>query len=254
MAPDGAADERAACATEEEAFLRPGGVRPSSVMPAGPEAGRPTGWRGSRPGRRGWRRGCRHPWPGEQRDNAVPAGGLAPGGGQSLAVVHTADLAVDLGGAGVDGVDIGAANPGRERRDLRGRQATGPTFVMNRPGAPSRGTRVHTTPDAFATSTAATRVTATSSGRSSISSGSRIRAPRSTSTRGWPCASCGTARSPSRWRSIPRHHRLPRAKRCASSATCSRRDSCCHLLLPEDQQGRFRFRRPAFDLGGAEGI
>jgi len=51
---------------------------------------------------------------------------------------------------------------------------TGHTLVTNRPGPPSRGTRVHTTADAFATSTAATRATASSSSRSSISRGSRI--------------------------------------------------------------------------------
>jgi integrase len=40
--------------------------------------------------------------------------------------------------------------------------------------------------------------------------------PRSTSTRVWPCRSCGTARSPSRWRSTPRSCPRRPAKRFAS--------------------------------------
>ena len=59
---------------------------------------------------------------------------------------------------------------------------TGHTLVTNRPapGPPSRGTRVHTTADAFATSTAATRATACSSSRSSTSCGSRIQVTSAT--------------------------------------------------------------------------
>jgi hypothetical protein len=52
--------------------------------------------------------------------------------------------------------------------------STGHTFVTNRPAAPSRGTRVHTIPGAFATSTAATRANTCSWPRSSISCGSLI--------------------------------------------------------------------------------
>ncbi len=68
----------------------------------------------------------------------------------------------------------------------------------------------------------------------------------------WRCASCGTARSTSRWRSTPRHPRKPPATRCASSATCShdpaRMTRCCTLLLHQDQKGPVPSSGLAFDL------
>ena len=82
---------------------------------------------------------------------------------------------------------------------------TGHTLVTNRPGAPSRGTRVHTMADALATSTAATRATACSCSRSSISraqlrssnpmaSGEIVRYPRLASSAAY--AWSGSPRNP----------------------------------------------------------
>jgi hypothetical protein len=54
---------------------------------------------------------------------------------------------------------------------------TSQTSVRRRPGRDGCGIRVHTTPDALATSTAATRSSTCSCSSSSISSGSLITAP-----------------------------------------------------------------------------
>jgi hypothetical protein len=59
--------------------------------------------------------------------------------------------------------------------------------------------------------------------------------PHWTFTRESRCASCGTARSRSRWRSTPRRRRLPPVRRSASSAT-GLHDGRCRLLLPVDRQ------------------
>jgi integrase len=61
---------------------------------------------------------------------------------------------------------------------------------------------------------------------------------------------CGTARSPSRWRSTPRFPRPPPAPRCTSSASGSATRRCCTSVLYGNKNGRFPQKEPASDLGG----
>src|SRR5581483_5577165 len=66
--------------------------------------------------------------------------------------------------------------------------------------------------------------------------------PRSTLTPGWQCASCGTARSLSRWRSTPTYPMRSPATRCVGSESNWMGSHCCTLLLHEDQRSRFPHR------------
>jgi integrase len=67
--------------------------------------------------------------------------------------------------------------------------------------------------------------------------------PLSTSTLALPCRSCGTARSPSPWRSTQRYPRPPPARPSRSSGSgsasehhCCMQTRCCTLLLHQDQK------------------
>jgi hypothetical protein len=95
--------------------------------------------------------------------------------------------------------------------------------------------------------TSAAASTAASRGRRSLGSPCMVRGRHaghcwrlSMSTPAWPCRSCGTARSPSRWRSIPRFPRPPPVPPSRNSAGGSARERCrcCTLLLHHDQNGR----------------
>ena len=73
--------------------------------------------------------------------------------------------------------------------------------------------------------------------------------PLSMSIRVWRCASCGIARSPSRWRSIPKHRPTLRAMPSASSATGSHEPLLPFAAARRSKKAGPR-SEPASGLGG----
>src|SRR5580704_11388518 len=72
----------------------------------------------------------------------------------------------------------------------------------------------------------------------------------------WPCRSCGTARSPSRWRSTPKYPRLLPAKLCTnwgSGWTRRALDPLLHLAAAPRSTRVVPVTEQVSDLGGAKG-